>query len=304
MGLNCFHTEETASTEETNELECSTHLRLVRSRDLSSKRRVSFWTVILLGIIEGVTEFLPVSSTGHLLLAESWLNLPAHPSELFNVVIQSGAVLAVVLVFGGRLTQMAQDWRSPAVRDYTYKLATAFLITSAGGLALKKLGMELGEDPAPVAWATLIGGVVILVVERVFKGKSGSGEVGWTIAIAVGLAQLLAAYFPGTSRSGATIIMALALGLSRPAATEFSFLLGVPTLLAAGGYKVLSALRHPGEAHEPWSQILLGTLVAAVTAFIVVKWLLRYVQSHTFVVFGWYRIVLGGVILAFLVFKS
>jgi len=266
---------------------------------------VSFWTVILLGIIEGITEFLPVSSTGHLLLAESWLKLPAHPSELFNVVIQTGAVLAVILVFGGRLQQMARDWRSPAVRDYSFKLAAAFFITSVGGLTLKKLGMELGEDPAPVAWATLIGGVVILIVERLFKDRPGSGVVTWPVAIAVGLAQLLAAYFPGTSRSGATIIMALALGLSRPAATEFSFLLGVPTLLAAGGYKVLSALRHPGEApHEPWSQILLGTLVAAITAFIVVKWLLRYVQSHTFILFGWYRIVLGGVILAFLVFRS
>jgi undecaprenyl-diphosphatase len=280
------------------------HLRLVTPPVLSSKRRVSFWTVILLGIIEGVTEFLPVSSTGHLLLAESWLKLPAHPSELFNVVIQSGAVVAVILVFGSRLRQMARDWRTPAVRDYALKLGTAFLITSAGGLTMKKLGMELGEDPAPVAWATLIGGVIILLVERLFRDRSGSAVVTWPVAIVVGLAQLLAAYFPGTSRSGATIIMALMLGLSRPAATEFSFLLGVPTLLAAGGYKVLSALRTPDETHEPWSQIILGTIVSAITAFLVVKWLLRYVQSHTFVVFGWYRIALGGLILGFLVFKT
>jgi undecaprenyl-diphosphatase len=279
-------------------------LQLVTPLVLSSKRRVSFWTVILLGIIEGVTEFLPVSSTGHLLLAESWLNLPAQPSEMFNVVIQSGAVLAVILVFGGRLGQMVRDWRSSAVRDYGFKLAAAFLITSAGGLTLKMLGMELGEDPAPVAWATLVGGVIILVVERLFKDRPGSGVVTWPVAIAVGLAQLLAAYFPGTSRSGATIIIALTLGLSRPAATEFSFLLGVPTLLAAGGYKVFSALRDPTGTYEPWSQILLGTLVSAITAFLVVKWLLRYVQSHTFVLFGWYRIALGGVILAFLVFRS
>jgi undecaprenyl-diphosphatase len=124
------------------------------------------------------------------------------------------------------------------------------------------------------------------------------------VAIAVGFSQLVAASLPGTSRSGATIIMAMLFGISRPAATEFSFLLGVPTLLAAGSYKIVSAWRHPGEAHEPWSQIILGTIVAAVTAFIVVRWLLRYVQNHTFVLFGWYRVVLGGLILGFLVFKS
>ena len=118
---------------------------------------MSDWIIILLGVIEGITEFLPVSSTGHLLLAEHWLNLAQKPSELFNVVIQSGAVLAVTLVFAGRLREMARDWRSPAVRDFTAKLAVAFLITAAGGLALKKLGLKLPESAAPVAWATLIG---------------------------------------------------------------------------------------------------------------------------------------------------
>ena len=118
--------------------------------------------------------------------------------------------------------------------------------------------------------------------------------------IAVGIAQLLAAAFPGTSRSGASIIIALVFGMSRPAATEFSFLVGVPTLLAAGGYSILSALKKPEVAHEPWWQIILGTAVAAVTAFIVVRWLLRFVQSHTFVLFGWYRIILGAAILILL----
>jgi len=256
-----------------------------------------------LGIIEGVTEFLPVSSTGHLLLAEQWLKLPSMPSELFNVVIQSGAVLAVILAFAGRIGQMRRDWRTSAVREYVGKLAAAFLITAVGGLALKKLGMQLKEDPAPVAWATLLGGIVILSVERALRRPAGREMVSWPMSIAVGLSQLVAAAFPGTSRSGISIIVALLFGLSRPAATEFSFLLGVPTLLAAGGYKILSALRHPGESHEPWFQILLGTGVAAVTAFLVVRWLLRFVQSHTFILFGWYRVVLGGIILAFLVFR-
>ena len=265
---------------------------------------VSYWTVILLGIIEGVTEFLPVSSTGHLLLAEHWLSLPSQPTELFNVVIQSGAVLAVIMVFGGRIAGMLRDWKTPVVRDYVGKLAAAFLLTAIGGLALKKLGLEFPKNAAPVAWATLVGGLVILVVERSLKHQTGTIMVTWPVAVAVALAQLLAMSFPGTSRSGASIIVALLFGLSRPAATEFSFLVGVPTLLAAGGFKILSALRHAEEPHEPWSQIFLGTIVAAVTAFVVVRWLLHYVQNHTFVLFGWYRVVLGGLILAFIVFKG
>jgi undecaprenyl-diphosphatase len=157
----------------------------------------------------------------------------------------------------------------------------------------------LPETATPVAIATLVGGIIILVVERALKGRVGTSDVSWPVAVLIGLSQLLAVLFPGTSRSGATIMVGLMAGLRRPAATEFSFLLGVPTLLAAGGYKVLSALRHSGEPHEPWAQLLLGTVVAAVTAFVVVRWLLRYVQNHTFVLFGWYRIVLGGLILLF-----
>jgi undecaprenyl-diphosphatase len=280
-----------------------TRFALVSGSLLSSNRRVSHWIVILLGIVEGVTEFLPVSSTGHLLLVERWLEMPSQPTELFNVVIQSGAVLAVLLAFAGRVRQMLRDWRTPVVRDYAAKLAAAFVLTACVGLVLKKLGLKLPENAAPVAWATLIGGIVILAVERVLGNQSGATVVTWPVAVAVGLAQLLAMSFPGTSRSGASIIIALLFGLSRPAATEFSFLVGVPTLLAAGGFKIVSALRHPGEAHEPWFQILLGTVVAAITAFIVVRWLLRFVQNHTFVVFGWYRVVLGGLILVFLVYR-
>jgi undecaprenyl-diphosphatase len=260
---------------------------------------VSYWVIAILGIIEGLTEFLPVSSTGHLLLAEHALKLPAQPTELFNVVIQSGAVLAVLAVFGGRLKQMARDWKTPAVRDYSLKLVAAFVLTAIGGLILKKIFPGLPETATPVAIATLVGGIVILVVERFLGRHEGTVSVSWAMALTIGLSQLLAVCFPGTSRSGATIMAGMIMGLNRPAATEFSFLLGVPTLLAAGGYKVLSALRHPGEAHEPWMQLVLGTVVAALTAFVVVRWLLRYVQNHTFVLFGWYRIILGGLILLF-----
>jgi len=249
--------------------------------------------IVLLGIIEGVTEFLPISSTGHLLIAERFHWLPKQ-SELFNVVIQCGAVLAVLAVFCRRAKDLALGWRQPANRDYLLKLFTAFFITGFVGLILKKLGMTLEKEAVePVLWATLIGGVVILVIERMLKGKSGASEITWRIAIMVAVGQLLAMIFPGTSRSGATILIAMAMGLSRPAATEFSFLVGIPTLLAAGGYEIFSAIRHHETNQENWSMVLLGSVVAMITAFIVVKWLLRFVQTHTFNGFGWYRIALG-----------
>ncbi len=255
---------------------------------------------ILLGVIEGVTEFLPISSTGHLLLAEHWLNLPATSflrSDIFNVGIQSGAVLAVMLVFSVRVKEFATRYREPATRDYLLKLGAAFVLTAVVGLALKKAGLKLPKNVAPVAWATLIGGVLFLGLERWLRGKPGVSEVTWTIALAIGAGQLLAAIFPGASRSGTTILAAMALGLSRPAATEFSFLLGVPTLLAAGAYETFKALKDSAAVPVDWFALGLGTVVSAVTAFLAVKWLLRFIQTHTFVAFGWYRIVLGGVIL-------
>jgi undecaprenyl-diphosphatase len=249
--------------------------------------------VIILGVIEGITEFLPVSSTGHLVVAEHWLR---PRTELFNVVIQCGAVFAVMLVFTQRLKQLFQEWRAPATRDYLSKLAVAFFLTASVGLVLKKLGLKLSDNAAVVATTTLVGGVLILAVERWLRGRQLGDQITWPIAFAVGGAQVVAAVFPGTSRSGATILLALAFGLARPMATEFSFLLGIPTLLAAGGYEIFSAWRHGEVANENWSMVLLGTLIAAATAFVAVKWLLRYVQTHTFIAFGWYRIALGIVI--------
>lgn len=248
--------------------------------------------VALLGIIEGITEFLPISSTGHLLIAEKWLG---DRSDLFITVIQCGAVLAVLMAFSGRMRDLVWNVREPQNRDYLLKLAAAFFITGVGGLVLKKLDFELPETAAPVAWATLLGGVLILVIEAWLTGKPLRPHLTWGIAVAVGFAQLLAAVFPGTSRSGATILVALAMGLERRVATEFSFLLGIPTLLAAGGLQIYSA--HRRDETIDWGLVLIGAIIAAVTAFIAVRWLLRYVQSHTFKAFGWYRIVLGVVIL-------
>jgi len=253
--------------------------------------------VILLGAIEGVTEFLPISSTGHLLLAERWL---PRQIDLFNVVIQSGAGLAVLLVFTKRVRQLFQDWRQPATQDYLLKLSAAFVITCVGGVLLKATGFKLPEQAAPVAWATLVGGVLILIIEAAISRRKLSDEITWTIAIAIGVAQLVAAAFPGASRSGTTILFALMLGLNRPLATEFSFLLGIPTLLAAGALEIFSAMRHGGIEPIPWSMVLLGTIASAVTAFVAVKWLLRFVQTHTFMIFGWYRITLGAAILILL----
>jgi len=231
--------------------------------------------VIILGVIEGITEFLPVSSTGHLLLAEHWL---PRQSDLFNVVIQSGAVLAVIPLFPHRWRQMRQWRRDPQARDFLLKVLLAFGLTGAGGVVLEGLGFALPEEILPVAVALVLGGVAFLVAEwwlrqRPVKTEVTWGiavavalvlggvaflvaewwlrqrpvktEVTWGIAVAVGLGQLLAAVFPGTSRSGATIVLMLALGLSRVAATEFAFLVGIPTMLAAGGLKIFKGVVAP-----------------------------------------------------------
>lgn len=253
--------------------------------------------IILLGIIEGVTEFLPISSTGHLLIPQNLHWLP-QKSDLFNVVIQSGAVIAVLAVFTQRVKHLATTLGDPATRDYLAKLFVSFFITAVGGLVIKKLDIELPETIPPVAWATLIGGIVIFVLEFLHQDKPGTTEITWTVVVAVALAQLLAAVFPGTSRSGASILMALAFGVARPAATEFSFLLGIPTLMAAGGFKILSAIKDGEAGSEDWAMVLLGTVVSAVSAFIVVKWLIRFVQGHTFNGFACYRVILGMALLA------
>jgi len=252
--------------------------------------------VVILGIIEGITEFLPVSSTGHLLIAERWLNL--HRSDLFNVVIQCGAVIAVLPLFPERLKQFAFKWREKETQLYAAKIAVAFVVTAVGGLLLEAAGMRLPDEIGPVATALLIGGIGFLVVENWWvRGHGSSHEVTWAVVLAVGLGQILAAAFPGTSRSGATILLALLLGLNRVAATEFTFLVGIPTMLAAGSLKIYKGLTASTKTvPEDWAMVALGSVVAAVVSFGAVKWLLRYIQTHTFTVFGWYRIGLAAVI--------
>jgi len=248
---------------------------------------------VILGVIEGITEFIPVSSTGHLLLAEHLLKV--HESKLFNIVIQCGAVIAILPLFPQRLYKFVFEWRQKETQDYLWKILVAFAITGVVGLVLDKKGYKLEDNPVPIAWALLLGGVAFLAIEWWLRGKKMSNEITWPIVIAVAAGQLVAAVFPGSSRSGSTILLALLLGLSRPAATEFSFLVGIPTMLAAGAWSIFKALHHPavGAPHENWGMVLLATAIAAVVSFIAVKWLLRYIQTHTFNVFGWYRIALA-----------
>lgn len=252
---------------------------------------------ILLGFIEGLTEFLPISSTGHLLIAEHWLG---RRSDLFNVAIQSGAILAVSLVYRARIWELASSLHRPATRDYALKLLAAFTITAVLGLIAKSLGAELPETVAPIALALIIGGVVILCVERHVRGWPSRESVTWGVAIAVGVAQVVAGVFPGTSRSAAAIFAAMLAGLSaRPRAAEFAFLVGIPVMFAATGHELLATYLDPGGvAREPWAELGAAFIVAAATGFAAVKWLLRWISAHSFVPFAWYRILLGLLLLA------
>lgn len=252
---------------------------------------------ILLGIIEGITEFLPISSTGHLLIAEHWLG---KRSDLFNVAIQAGAILAVVLIYWQRLWELLRGFAKPDNRDYLNKLFVSFLITVAGGFIAKQLGLELPETVMPVAWALIIGGIAIFLIERYVSHHQINEQVTWKVAVVVGLGQILAAVFPGTSRSAATIFAAMLAGLSsRAAATEFAFLVGIPTMFAATGYELLKVIKNGEAVNEDWTALAIGFVVSAIVAFIAVKWLLRYIQTHQFTVFAWYRLALGVFLLTF-----
>ena len=265
---------------------------------------------LLLGIIEGITEFLPISSTGHLLIAERWLG---HRSDLFNIAIQAGAILAVVLIYRERLVQLADSFIRPTrassvfgqpPRDYAWKLAAAFGVTAVLGVIVKKLGFELPEDVQPIAWALVIGAAWMLLAEffaaRRARALGERSEITWTIAILVGVAQVVAGVFPGTSRSAATIFVALLFGTTnRAAATEFAFLVGIPTMFAATGYEMIDVAREDGLAGEDWGQLAIAFTASALTAFVAVKWLLRYIQTHTFTLFAVYRLLLGGALLLF-----
>jgi undecaprenyl-diphosphatase len=256
---------------------------------------LDYLSAIVLGVIEGITEFLPISSTGHLLIAEHWLG---QRSDTFNIVIQAGAMLAVTIIYWPRLAALMLGWRRPENLAYAGKLAASFLITAVLGLVAKKFGFALPETLAPVAWALVIGGFWMIAAEWLAARQGDRAEVTWLVAIVVGLAQIVAGIFPGTSRSGATIFAAMLAGTSnRPAATEFAFLVGIPTMYAASAYELYGQLKQ-GSGHEDWDALGIAFAVSIVTAFIAVKWLLGYIRSHRFTVFAIYRIIFGAALLA------
>jgi undecaprenyl-diphosphatase len=255
-----------------------------------------FLLALLLGVIEGITEFLPISSTGHLLIAEHWLG---KQSDLFNIVIQAGAILAVVLIYWKRLWQLVTGLGQAENRDYVFKLAAAFAVTAVLGLVVKKLGFSLPTAVTPVAWALVIGALWMLIAERYAERGAPSTQITWRVALLVGLAQVVAGVFPGTSRSAATIFVAMLAGTrDRGAATEFAFLVGIPTMFAASGYELLK-LEGSG-SHEDFSALAVAFVAATITAFVAVKWLLGYIRTHRFTAFAIYRIVLGAALLLFL----
>jgi undecaprenyl-diphosphatase len=244
---------------------------------------------LILGIVEGLTEFLPISSTGHLILAGDLLEFSPPGRDVFYVAIQTGAMLAVIWEYRARFFRVdPQLWTN---------LAVAFLPAAILGLTLGGLIKTYLFKPVPVALAFIVGGVIILWVDREAKDPrvQSTQAMTWLDALKVGFAQCFA-LIPGTSRSGATIIGGMLFGLSRRAATEFSFFLAVPTLIAAGAYD--SWKNREMLADKDLAMWAVGLVASFISAFIVIRWLIRYVATHDFRWFAWYRIAFGIVVLA------
>ena len=247
------------------------------------------FNALVLGIVEGVTEFLPISSTGHLILASDLLGANDERGKVFDVAIQTGAMLAVLWEYRGRFLRV-----DPLLWT---NLIVAFIPAAVLGLAFGSVIKAHLFKPVPVALAFIVGGIIILLVDRGERRSrvQTSREMTWRDALKVGIAQCLA-LIPGTSRSGATIIGGMLFGLSRPAATEFSFFLAVPTLVAAGAYDLWK--NRALFAAQDIPMFAVGLVAAFVCAFVVIRWLIRYVATHDFRPFAWYRIAFGIVVLA------
>ncbi|QDZ28819.1 undecaprenyl-diphosphate phosphatase [Noviherbaspirillum sp. UKPF54] len=257
---------------------------------------------LIMGIVEGLTEFLPISSTGHLILAGSLLNFTGEKIKVFEIAIQAGAMLAVCWEYRTRIANvLAGLFSEPKAQKFALNLMVAFLPAAVLGFLLNKAIKAALFAPVPVAAAFIIGGLIILWVERRNHNSKTAArihsvdEMSALDAFKVGCAQAFA-LIPGTSRSGATIIGGMLFGLSRQAATEFSFFLAIPTLFAATFYSLYKERALLSAADLPLFGV--GTVAAFVSAFLCVRWLLRYISSHDFTAFAWYRIVFGVIILA------
>jgi undecaprenyl-diphosphatase len=273
---------------------------------------VDWWVLAkaaVMGIVEGLTEFLPISSTGHLILAASLLDFTGGAVKVFEVAIQTGAMLAVIWQYRERLARTFGGLgRDPVAQRFARNVLIAFLPAVAFGLLLGSAIKAHLFHPVPVALAFVVGGVIILWVERRHRAAYGErdlegqrharvetvDDMSALDALKVGLVQCLA-LIPGTSRSGATIIGAMVFGFSRKAATEFSFYLAIPTLVGAGAYSVLKERGALSVADLPMFAV--GTVFAFASALLCIRWLIRYVSTHDFSAFAWYRIVFGGLVL-------
>lgn len=251
---------------------------------------------IILGIVEGITEFLPISSTGHLILAGDLFGFTSDTAKTFEVFIQLGAILAVVWLFRDKLTSSIKGIGNEKTNRFLLNLLIAFLPAAFFGLLLHSFIKSHLFNPVTVAIALIAGGIAIFVIEKVVKKPEvmDVDDVSYKQALGVGMAQTLA-LFPGVSRAGATIMGAMCLGLGRKAATEFSFFLAIPTMFAATLYDLLKNLNHLSMNDFPIFAV--GFVVSFISAFFVIKAFLGFVKKHTFNSFAVYRIIFGAVVL-------
>jgi undecaprenyl-diphosphatase len=255
------------------------------------------WKAAVLGLVEGATEFVPVSSTGHLILVSNWLHLVDERAKTFDIFIQLGAILAVVWLYRRRLAAaVVSTGSNPESRHFLLNLLIAFLPAAIIGFLAHDWIKARLFNPEVVIAALIAGGVLILLIEYWSPREiiDDVNRVPPRSALGIGLAQVLS-LVPGTSRSGATIMGGYALGLSRVAATEFSFFLAIPVMLAATGYDLLKSWSALSSSDVP--MFLVGFGVSFLSALVVVKALLRFVSGHSFRVFAWYRIALGVLLL-------
>ncbi|MCC7121527.1 MAG: undecaprenyl-diphosphate phosphatase [Gammaproteobacteria bacterium] len=259
-----------------------------------------FLKAVLLGIVEGLTEFLPISSTGHLILASDWLEFNRADAKTFEVVIQLGAILSVCWHFRQRLAGVVQGLgRDDESLRFVQNLLLAFLPAAVLGGLLHGFIKHVLFSPLVVAIALIVGGVVILIVERYAPAPRVTDIARITpgLALKIGFAQTLA-LVPGVSRSGATIMGGMACGLSRQAATEFSFFLAIPVMFAATAYDLAKNWQHLAE--DSAGVFAVGFIAAFLSALAAIRFLLRFVSTHDFRPFAWYRIVFGLIVLAHL----
>ncbi len=259
----------------------------------------------LFGLVEGATEFVPVSSTGHLILVQDWLDFTGHKENAFTVFIQLGAILAVLWMYRAKFLDLALNfWKPGRARTLLVNLVIGTIPAVVVGLPTDDWIEAHFFHPLPVAIALAAGGVAILLIERAKHRVTVAtiDDIPWKLALYVGLIQVLAILFPGVSRSGATIMGGLALGLSRLAATEFSFFLAVPAMLGASALKLWGVRHDLGASDLPVFGI--GFVVSFVSALVVIRALVKFVSRRSFVPFAWYRIALGAVVASSLLWHS